>query len=52
MQIINEAAKKSGKDLYAQQFEFRYCTGSIEIEDENPLPPVKKEAAYNEEEER
>lgn len=52
MQVVNEAAKKSGKDLYAQQFEFRYCTGSIEIEEEDPLPPVKAEAASNEEDAR
>lgn len=41
MLVIQESVKKTGKDLYPQQFEFRYCTGSIELEDDSvPAPKV------------
>ena len=30
MRIVRETKVKSGKDLYTEKYEFRYCTGSIE----------------------
>ena len=30
MKLIAEAREKTGKDLYAEKYEFRWCTGSVE----------------------
>lgn len=34
MQVVKEAKEKTGKSLYTEKYEFRYCTGSIEPEED------------------
>ena len=41
MRILQEPKVKTGKDLYTEKYEFRYCTGSIEpdeAEEETKVP--------------